>query len=532
MKRFPEVGRTILAAVLIGYLLTLPLAGQSAPLSIGSEKQLFLDQRLIQSSRNVELVLNLPEQPRENLILKDRPWEQGRAGGYAHVLRDGALYRMYYNSFDRSYRVRYFCLALSHDGVHWTKPNLGLIPYAGKFDTNIIGLDVFGSPFIDLFDTPDRRYKLYTRVGRARGERDHLIQGDSTGRGSFSWPPARDADPQMLYLLYSGDGVYWQRDPEPVMPFYVGAPTSVFWDETPGLWAIYPRAYLPRSRVRVYSRTTAGKHELGEAFDLDLMSAARRQLEEQRGSRITGLLDELPVVLKPDRQDPDGMQVYTFYAYNYPAQDAYVAFPSMWYSRRPDDFERVDPGASDTLEVQFTFSRDGIRWQRPFRQPLISLGPPGSAWQHQIYGAGLVQNGDQLHFYYNGLPSRHMSGDLSLDWTCVTARAIFRLDGFVSADAAYEGGELTTPLLTFTGSRLQYNAKTGGGGFIRTEILDSSGTPIPGFSLAESHRVNGNSVRHLASWKGSADVSSLAGQPVRLRLVMRDAKLYALQFVR
>ena len=223
------------------------------------------------------------------------------------------------------------------------------------------------------------------------------------------------------------------------MPFYVGAPTSVFWDETHGVWAIYPRAYLPRSRVRVFSRTTAGKHELGEAFDMDFMSKARRQLEEQRGSRVTGLLDELPVVLKPDLQDPDGMQVYTIYAYNYPAQDAFVAFPSMWYSRRPDDFERVDPGASDTLEIQFTFSRDGIRWQRPFRQPLISLGPPGSAWEHQIYGAGLVQNGDQFHFYYNGLPSQHMSGDLSLDWTCVTARAIFRLDGFVSGRRRLRG---------------------------------------------------------------------------------------------
>jgi hypothetical protein len=237
-------------------------------------------------------------------------------------------------------------------------------------------------------------------------------------------------------------------------------------------------------------------------------------------------------VLKPDLEDPDGMQVYTIYAYNYPAQDAYVAFPSMWYSRRPDDFERVDAGASDTLEIQFTFSRDGIRWQRPFRQPLVSLGSPGSAWEHQIYGAGLVESGDRLYFYYNGLPSEHLTMDKAADWTCVTARAIFRLDGFVSADAAYQGGELTTPLLTFTGSRLQYNAKTGGGGFIRTEILDSTGAPVPGFTLADSHRVNGNSVRHLAAWRGSADVSPLAGQPVRLRLVMRDTKLFALQFVR
>ena len=210
------------APVLISFLLTLPLAGQSPPLSIGSGKQLFLDQRLIQSSRNLELVLNLPEQPRENLILKDRPWEQGRAGGYAHVLRDGELYRMYYNSFDRSYGIRYFCLALSHDGVHWTKPKLGLIPYSGSFDTNIIGLDVFGSPFVDLFDSPDRRYKLYSRVGRARGERDQIIKGKSTDSGSFSWPPAQDADPQSVYLLYSGDGVFWQREPEPVMPYLRG----------------------------------------------------------------------------------------------------------------------------------------------------------------------------------------------------------------------------------------------------------------------------------------------------------------------
>ena len=74
----------------------------------------------------VRLVFNPPEQPRENLILKDRPWEQGRVGGYAHVLKDGELYRMYYNSFDRSYQVRYLCLAVSSDGVRWTKPGAGL----------------------------------------------------------------------------------------------------------------------------------------------------------------------------------------------------------------------------------------------------------------------------------------------------------------------------------------------------------------------------------------------------------------------
>ena len=210
------------------------------------------------------------------------------------------------------------------------------------------------------------------------------------------------------------------------------------------------------------------------------MSPARRRLEQQAGSSVTGLLDELPVVLKPDLQDPDGMQVYTIYAYNYPAQSAYVAFPSMWYSRRPDDFDRVDPGAhrhsGDPIHL-FT-GRDRLAAALPATPDLagfarVGLGAPdlrGRTWSRAETNSTSTTT---------ACPREHMTMDKSADWTCVTARAIFRLDGFVSADAAYEGGEFTTPILTFTGSRLQYNAKTGGGGFIRTEILDSAGTSHP-----------------------------------------------------
>ena len=518
------------------YLLLLSLAGlgfpllgaQGEPLRLGEDKHLFLDRRLIESSKGVRLVFNPPEQPRENLILKDRPWEQGRVGGYAHVLKDGELYRMYYNSFDRSYQIRYLCLALSSDGVRWTKPDLDLIEYQGIRKTNIVAIDAFGSPFIDPFDTPEKRYKLYSRVGRAPGERDQITGSRSTS-SEVQWPAFKGADPSAVYLLYSRDGVRWKREAEPVMPYYVGAPTSVLWNDSIERWAIYPRAYLPQSQVRVYARTTARKYELAKRFDLE-PSSHRNQMQES-GFSLGGLLDELPVVLKPDRQDPDGMQVYTLYAYNYPAADAYVAFPSMWYSRRPDDFGREDPGAADALEIQFAYSRDGIEWQRPFRKPLVSLGTPGSGFEGQIYGAGLVKSGDQLFLYYNGLPSDHMTRDKSVDWTCITARAIFRLDGFVSADADYAGGELTTPLLTFSGSRLRYNAKTGGGGYIRTEILDESGKPIPGFTLAAADRINGNSVHHVVSWRGKDEAGAVAGRKIKLRLVMRDVKLYSLQFL-
>ena len=34
------------------------------------------------------------------------------------------------------------------------------------------------------------------------------------------------------------------------------------------------------------------------------------------------------------------------------------------------------------------------------------------------------------------------------------------------------------------------------------------------------------------SWKNGSDVSSLAGQPIRLRFRLKDADLFALQFVK
>ena len=234
---------------------------------------------------------------------------------------------------------------------------------------------------------------------------------------------------------------------------------------------------------------------------------------QKSGFSLGGLIDELPVVLKPDKQDPDGMQVYTFYGYNYPAARRLCGLSQHCGIR----------GALTTLvgrirELLMPWRSSlptrgmGSNGGGPFRQPLVSLGTPGSGFEGQIYGAGLVESGEQLFLYYNGLPSEHMSRDKSVDWTCITARAIFRLDGFVSADVDYVGGEFTTPLLTFTGSRLRFNAKTGGGGYIRTEILDESGKPIPGFTLAESDRINGNSVHHLVSWKSQNDVTAIAGK--------------------
>jgi len=54
---------------------------------------------------------------------------------------------------------------------------------------------------------------------------------------------------------------------------------------------------------------------------------------------------------------------------------------------------------------------------------------------------------------------------------------------------------------------------------------------LPEFGPRQAIRLAGNSVRHVAAWKRGSDVGALAGRPVRVRIALRDAKLFALQFV-
>ena len=109
-------------------------------------------------------------------------------------------------------------------------------------------------------------------------------------------------------------------------------------------------------------------------------------------------------------------------------------------------------------------------------------------------------------------------------------RAIMRMDGFVSADADYTGGEVVTPLLKFQGRRLELNLDTSGGGCVKVELLDEAGKPIEGFSTEEATILWGNSVRMPVTWGDGANVGPLAGKPIKIRFIMQDCKLYAFQF--
>jgi hypothetical protein len=88
---------------------------------------------------------------------------------------------------------------------------------------------------------------------------------------------------------------------------------------------------------------------------------------------------------------------------------------------------------------------------------------------------------------------------------------------------------LTKPFIT-KGSHLTLNVVVRGGGEARVAVLHANGEPISGLRLEDCDPLRDDSINQAATWNSGADISKLAGQPIRLRFELKDAELYSFQF--
>jgi hypothetical protein len=143
------------------------------PVPLGSRVEMFVDDWLIDSNRspgNVSLQLQAPLK-REIVLVTGKPWE-GPDSAYFTVFQDGPLVRLYYRGIvpagDTS-AGQVTCYAESTDGVHFTRPNLGLFEFQGSKENNIIyrGIEAHNfAPFRDANPAaqPEERYKALAGI--------------------------------------------------------------------------------------------------------------------------------------------------------------------------------------------------------------------------------------------------------------------------------------------------------------------------------------------------------------------------------
>ena len=552
------------------------------PIEIPVAPQLFLDDFLIDEQRNLQRVFHparkLDAQP---IVRADRPWE-----GHAVMVPKGSRYE--FNEKQNRYELeyislsRYRLLAVSSDGVRWTKPDLGLVEFEGSRANNILEIIPRGSNV--------------EASGNFGGLWDYRTRGVPDLRTASMVFTPKTEDMFFLrgtYLMVrDSDGVRYLTTERPFMRHHsqlesLDNPNDnlgpMFYDERTGELVLYFAPHPPakgRGLVR-YDNKWAVSRNLGRMTTRDGVNWHRSY------------------IWAPPREHPKhqsyGMQRVKQIG------DLYVAF-----------FPLYDCGTQQ-MDVHIWVSRNGIHWEDVGGdQAWIPNGPDGSFDHGIVYSLidGPVE-GDRSEAFYHGTNTLHFNAwilsrlrgglddppvpaskifdektyngrpylsprapvgsgwamydciwswrrsqcsqtmeevreafwaeleantgqnqsnhvEKSREYEIVPFRVEFRTNGFASRRAGEREGVLTTHPLIFQGSRLTVNAAAGEGR-LAVEILDEEGRSLPGYRREECLVEAFDSTQQNVTWSGKSDLAGLRGQPVRLRFFVQKADFYGFQ---
>ena len=183
------------------------------------DRYLVLDSRIIEAKENVELTVGVVQKEKSNPLFKeDKPWEPRFDNPYSSVIYDEEenIYKCWYSIFTKSapregfpgeglptekrawvdwregHRGYGVCYAISNDGLHWEKPELGLIDYDGSKDNNIVIEYTHGVVVIkDTHETdPEKLYKALhpeKEESAAWFSSDGIHWGEQHNVGAIGW---------------------------------------------------------------------------------------------------------------------------------------------------------------------------------------------------------------------------------------------------------------------------------------------------------------------------------------------------------
>jgi hypothetical protein len=291
-----------------------------------------------------------------------------------------------------------------------------------------------------------------------------------------------------LYLLTSPDGIRW-KEPQNSLITTNGAFDSqnvIFWDSHAKLYRCYFRVFRPWPIGRAFATCTSP----------DLQHWTTPRDIEYDGDAVVDL--------------------YTNAIQTYPrAPHLILGFPTRLL--RSEKYQ---------TQPEFMSSRDGVRFHH-WTDPIIPTTAPkdrdGNRGNYMAYGYFELPDKPGEYSFY-AMESTFIGPAVRL------RRFTYRIDGFVSISAGTSGGTIVTKLLTFNGKELVINGTTKSQGNISVEIRDDQGHPINGLAYADCERFTGDSVEHVVRWQNNADLHSLAGKPIQLRFVLKEADLYSFRF--
>lgn len=489
-------------------------------MSIGLQKQLLVDDYVIAEKRNVTRELGavkkcgivlepsletdfIPPPGKRGEGDYERHLGSGKKPDGSRVALDFGFYTtVLWNEKEKKFQMWYMPwrmagvgYAESKDGINWTKP---LVSEDGK--SNIVHPSQSFSCSIDP-TLPWGHLEKY--------------------KAAFDSNLDRVCQP---CLAYSADGIHWKdyNGGKPVTHRAADTFCQIFWDHLIKKYRLLCRTDMAaQGGTKEYRSTRIMVHDKGN--DLTNHPTAWKTVA-----------DKIVVDDPKNEKNPWGNPRLQFnWLTTWIYEGVYFGLMNVYTMDESAFFEGFDYETrheKDVIDIYIGTSRDGMNFDKNWiyaRKPFVPRGPAGSFDKDCVFPPSvLLTHSDEHWIYYGAASERHYS--IGRDMRIGLAK--LRLDGFIYLAAKDKPGVVVTKSFKLEGDRLAVNVDAKGG-WVQIELLDETGTGIPGFSgdSAKKH-AKVDELRLAPQWKSGGNLSGLKGKTVKLRFTLQNAKLYAFDF--
>ncbi|MDD3335443.1 MAG: hypothetical protein PHI98_07990 [Eubacteriales bacterium] len=458
-------------------------------------RQLFVDDFLIEDSW-LEKRYHPARLDPEPILFPETPMEMNRGvAPVAAPFTDGC----WYDPIDGVYRLYYHAgwfdgtaLAVSMDGKHFVRKRLD-----NQIGTNRIfqpepGWQRDGScVWLDQeTDHPDERYKMF-----------HYFR-----------TPQED----VAQVAVSADGLHWSK---PVTTGVCGDNTSFFYNSFRRKWVFSIRTGLPTpwySRGRSY-------------YECDRFLEGASWAQEQ-----------IVFWQRCDQRDLRECEPGTIYNPHLPPQLYHlncVAYESVLLGMfaivkgldQSHNASFENSGVPKRIDLYTGFSRDGFHFSRDSRKPFIRCSDQAGDWArgylHACGGLCLVSP-DELCFPIAGFSGASPAEGGHVYGGAATGLARLRRDGFASLHANGTVQGMLSRRLRFMAGRFLFINASALSGFVRAQLEDENGCPLPGFTFDDCTPMITDSTKAQLHFRGG-ELSTLCGKIIRIRFELLSADLYS-----
>jgi hypothetical protein len=474
------------------------------------------DDLAIPFTQNLKLEMNRPEKHPDNPVVRrgsdPNDPDSWAVQFYGSVLKVEGKYRMWYcaNSVaDRkdpnvggsaAWQVAY---AESDDGIHWTKPNLGLVEWRGNTDNNLVKMEPFmGTLNVKvIYDPqdpdPSRRYKMGAHVW---------------------WPKHEKRKVGMLAPYVSPDGLTWT---------YLG--------EVDPVDAEMPEAQTPLPPVHIEPVGGLFKWD-GAYFTSGQNAVATARPYHGRVTRVfmspdfenwhhpsaIGFVREQQQILLGPGRSREGEQIHEGNSV-WVRNNLLIGICGLWHGGVEWDDVTIDLG--------LVYSHNAVHFYEPINEfTFIKRGDDGE-WDQGglLQGQGFENIGEQTLIYYGAWDPRH-GGDPRGGVGLVTLpRDRFghlSVSHKTKGKGDYQMLEVVSEFMTYPVEldgdgphRFYVNADgLGDDATLKIELLTHTGKPIPAYAGENAAVVSRSGFQTPVRWDGQEAAIDL---PDRIRVKVR-----------